>query len=316
MEYVSMAQKYIFDAERIMGHEHCLRNPFMSGEGINKKQYKENSISIGTKSDGQGSIYHTIINQSYITGGLNKLIYQFIDSASARVAQIISKKNVGDSGGFARILGLNNVDTFLHTDPGYDCGTNNYIHQFIPNKNVFEMLIGRFYKLHELGQLLCIEEGDTHLIGHEILLRSPIFCASLASGHGICYHCYGKLAHTNHDISVGRIATEIITAQYTQMRLSAKHLLETKIKAINWVEDFYNWFAVDINGIRVRHDIDYTTLNGWKLCISLDSIQLENDDDFYKHDYYMDGMNSTIDEGPFYNEYITEFNIVSPDGSG
>jgi hypothetical protein len=315
MEYVAQAQKLIYDAENIMGHEHCLRNPFVSGEGINKKQYKENSINIGTKSDGQGSIYHTIINQSYITGGLNKLIYQFIDSASARVAQIISKKNVGDSGGFARILGLNNVDTFLHQDPTFDCGTTNYITQFIPNKNVFEMLMGRYYKLNEHGQLLKITEADTHLIGKTILLRSPIHCASLAAGNGICYHCYGDLAHTNHDISVGRIATEIITAQYTQMRLSAKHLLETKIKPIHWVDEFYDWFTLDINGIQVRHDIDTASLNGWKLSISLNSIQLENDDDFYKHEYYSDGMNSTIDDGPFYNEYVTEFNVVSPDGS-
>ena len=314
MEIVHQAQSIIMDAENIMGHEHCLRSPFASEEGISAKQYKDNSINIGTKPDGQGSIYHEKINQSYITGGLNKLMYQYIDSASARVAQIISKKNVGDSGGFARILGLNNVNTFLHPDPHFDCGTNNYIVQFIPNADVLKMLNDRYYKLDFHGQLFKINANDTFLIGKTILLRSPVFCASYASGHGICYHCYGDLAHTNSDINIGRIATEIVTSQYTQIRLSAKHLLEPKVKVINWFEDFYKFFEIDVNGIQVRHDVDSTSLQGWKISIAFADIQLENEDDFYRHDFYMDGISSTIDEGPFYNEYVTTFNVISPDG--
>ena len=313
MELVAQAQRIIMDAERLMGHEHCLRSPFASEEGISAKQYKDNSINIGTKPDGQGSIYHEKINQSYITGGLNRLMYQYIDSASARVAQIISKKNVGDSGGFARILGLNNVNTFLHSDPTFDCGTNNYVVQTVTNSDILKMLQGRYYKLHPQGQLLRVGMDDTFLIGKTIYLRSPVFCASYARGNGICYHCYGDLAYTNSDINVGRIATEIVTSQYTQIRLSAKHLLEPKVKTINWVEDFYRFFEIDVNGIQVRHDIDYTSLRGWKLVLSFADIQLENEDDFYRHDFYMDGMNSTVDEGPFYNEYVTSFIVASED---
>lgn len=314
MELVHQAQRIIMEAEKWIGHEHCLRSPFASDEGISPKQYKDNSINIGTKPDGQGSIYHEKINQSYITGGLNKLMYQYIDSASARVAQIISKKNVGDSGGFARILGLNNVNTFLHPDPTFDCGSNNYVTQLIPNADVLKMLQGRYYKLHPQGQLLRIGLDDSFLIGKTVLLRSPIFCASYASGHGICYHCYGDLAYTNSDINIGRIATEIVTSQYTQKRLSAKHLLEAKVKVINWCEDFSRFFSIDINSIQVRHDMDYTSIQGWKLVLSFADIQLENEDDFYRHDFYMDGANSTIDEGPFYNEFVTSFNVVSSDG--
>lgn len=315
MEIVHQAQEIIKNAENLMGHEHCLRNPFCSGEGISAKQYKDNSINIGTKPDGQGSIYHERINQSYITGGLNKLMYQFIDSASARVAQIISKKNVGDSGGFARILGLNNVNTFLNPDPTYDCGTNNYITQFIPNYDIFKMLYNRYYRLTPNSPLMKITEKDTHLIGQTILLRSPIFCASYANGNGVCYHCYGDLAYTNHDISIGRIATEILTSQYTQIRLSAKHLLEPKVKMIHWVPEFFDYFQIDVNSIQLKYDIDIEKIRDWKLVFSLNDIQLENEDDFYRHNFYMDGMNSTNDEGPFYNEYITSFYIVSPDES-
>ena len=311
MELVAQAQEIIMNAENLMGHEHCLRNPFCSGEGISAKQYKDNSINIGTKPDGQGSIYHERINQSYITGGLNQLMYQFIDSASARVAQIISKQNVGDSGGFARILGLNNVNTFLHPDPTYDCGTNNYIEQYIPNQEVLKMLYNRYYRFSYNSPLYKIGDNDTHLIGKTILLRSPIFCASHARGNGICYHCYGDLAYTNHDISIGRIAAEIITSQYTQIRLSAKHLLEPKVKMIHWSPGFFDYFQIDVNSIQLKSNLDYEEIAGWKFVINFNDIQLENDDDFYRHDFYMDGNNATVDEGPFYNEYITTFTIVN-----
>ena len=98
MDVVHKAIDIIMDSKKIMGYEHCLRNPFAAKEGINIRQYKENHYNIGTKPDGQGSIYHDIINQSYVTGGLNNMVYQLIDSGSSRVAQIISKKNVGESG--------------------------------------------------------------------------------------------------------------------------------------------------------------------------------------------------------------------------
>lgn len=314
MELVSKAQEIIMNAETLMGHEHCLRNPFCSGEGISAKQYKDNSINIGTKPDGQGSIYHERINQSYITGGLNQLMYQFIDSASARVAQIISKQNVGDSGGFARILGLNNVNTFLNPDPNYDCGTNNYIEQYIPNKDVLKMLYNRYYRTSYTSPLYKISDNDDHLIGQTILLRSPIHCASFARGNGVCYHCYGDLAYTNHDISIGRIAAEIITSQYTQNRLSAKHLLEAKVKMLHWTPMFFDYFQIDINSIQLKPGLDYEQLEGWTFAISFNDIQLENEDDFYRHDFYMDGMNSSNDEGPFYNEYVLSFLLINPDG--
>lgn len=314
MELVDQAKKYIMVSEQYIGHDHCLKNPFAAGEGINAKQYKDNSINIGTKPDGQGSIYHEIINKSYITGGLNDLMSQYIDSASARVAQIISKNNIGDSGGFARILGLNNIDTFLYPDQNYDCGTNNYLEQFIPNKEVFDMLVGKFYKTSKNSRLLLITSKDTHLIGQTILLRSPIFCASHAEGKGICYHCYGKLARTNYDINIGRIATEILTAQYIQMRLSAKHQLEAKIKAILWNDSFHQLFNVNINTVELNGSIPAKELVGWKLIMDFESIQLESNEDFYKHDFYMGDTNS-MNDNPIYNEYVSEFKVIDPNGN-
>lgn len=314
MELVSKAKNIIMHAEDYISHEHCLRNPFISGEGINEKQYKDNSINIGTKPDGQGSIYHERINRSYITGGLNDLVSQYIDSASARVAQIISKQNIGDSGGFSRILGLNNENTFLYPDPNFDCGTNNYIKQYIPNKEILDMLNDRYYKIHIHGELMKIlSSRDTDLIGKTIYLRSPIFCVSHAHQKGICYKCYGDLAYINKNINVGRMASEIITSQYTQKRLSAKHLLEANIKVLNWNENFYNFFFVDINAIKLRTDLDTSSFKDYKFVIQLDDIELEKDEDFFKHKYAMNEIHSENDE-PFYNEYVTNFIVVDPDG--
>lgn len=314
MELVSKAKNIIIHAENYISHEHCLRNPFISGEGINEKQYKDNSINIGTKPDGQGSIYHERINRSYITGGLNDLVSQYIDSASARVAQIISKKNIGDSGGFSRILGLNNENTFLYPDPNFDCGTNNYIIQYIPNKEILDMLNDRYYKLHPDGELLKISSSQNHnLIGQTIYLRSPIFCVSHAHGKGVCYKCYGDLAYVNKDINIGRIASEIITSQYIQMRLSAKHLLEANIKILNWNENFYNFFTIDVNAVKLRSDLDTRSFKDWKFIIQFNEIELEKDEDFFKHKYSSDGLNAANDD-PFYNEYVTSFLVVDPNG--
>ena len=46
-----------------------------------------------------------------------------IESSVGRVAQILQKTNVGESGAFARQLELNNQDTTLHVDPNYVCDT-------------------------------------------------------------------------------------------------------------------------------------------------------------------------------------------------
>ena len=318
LEAADRAIELLMDSKSIMGHEHCLRNPFAAKEGINKRQWKENSFNIGTKPDGHGSILHDIVNTSYITGGLDNLLYFYIDAYSARNAQIISKKNVGDSGGFSRILGLNNIDTFLNPDMDYDCHTNNLAHIFIKDKEVLEHFIDRYARMSLDGLEFLITKEHTNLVGKWIYLRTPAMCKSFAMGKGICRHCYGELARTNRDINIGRIATEIITSQYTQMRLSAKHLLETVIRAINWVLDFYKFFRVDTNAIVLNEETFPTveSLEGWSLIIKGEDVQLENDGDFFKHIFYSNGQFDTNDDtAEIYNEYITDMIVKGPDGT-
>lgn len=316
MDVVYRAIDLILDSKKIMGHEHCLKNPFAAEEGINKKQYRENHYNIGTKPDGQGSIYHEIINQSYITGGLNTFVNQFIDCATARVAQIISKKNVGESGGFSRILGLNNIDTYLNPDPNYSCSTKNLVPITITNKTILSKMKNRTFKYVPNGMEFELDDNDTSLIGKRLLFRSPVTCASYAAGHGICHACYGRsLANINSNINIGRIATEIVTEQYTQMRLSAKHLLETLIKVNHWCPEFSDFLDIDINIIRLSETAfdENRPIDGWCLKIKEDDIQLENDDDFFQHLFYSDDEKDADDSVQLYNEFVTDFVICSPD---
>lgn len=308
---------YIIPSKKILGYEHCLKNAFSAQEGINIRQYKEENFNIGTKPDGQGSIYHEFINQSYITGGLDRLLYQFIDSGASRVAQIISKKNVGESGGFSRILGLNNQNSFLNSDPTFDCGTKNFEHILIPNKKIFNLLIDRYYRMHPNGIERKITPNDTNLIGQYIYLRSPMCCNSFAHGHGICYKCYGDLAYTNNDINIGRIASELITSQYTQKRLSAKHLLETKVEVIKWVKEFYSFFEIDINEIKLLSSLfdNKKKMDGWDITFDLEDIQVENEEtDMLDHRFFDSNPKDSDGELAFYNYYITKLFISTPEG--
>lgn len=82
----------------IKNSDHCLRDSFRTGEGINAKQYREVAVNVGTKPDGQGGIFATPIKHSFIGGGLQTAEEICIESSGGRVAQILSKTNVGTSG--------------------------------------------------------------------------------------------------------------------------------------------------------------------------------------------------------------------------
>ena len=281
--------------KEIKNSDHCLSDAFKAGEGVNIKQFKEFAINIGTKPDGQGSVYPAIINNSYINGGINNLLSAMIESSTGRTAQILSKRNVSSSGHFARLLRSNNMDTWLHSDPNYKCDTKNLQKVFIKDAQVLNKLNNRYYKFSDDGMDHIIKSSeDKHLIGQTILLYSPMTCSSKAAGHGICYRCYGDLAHTNYDINIGVMAAENLSEPLTQMLLSAKHLLESLIKKIIWPQGFNELFEMESNVIKLNDETNY---KGYKLLIDPNNIYLEEEYEDY-----------------VYNEYITEFEVEYPDG--
>lgn len=278
----------------IENSDHCLADSFATGEGVNRKQFREFAVNIGTIPDGSGGVYPIIVNNSFINGGVNEIAYSMVESAKGRQAQIYSKNNVGTSGAFARILGLNNRDTRLHPSSKYSCSTRHFVQVLIVNKSVLKMYNNRYYRFRKDGPEYKVNyKKDSHLIGQTLYFRSPITCASHANGDGVCYKCYGDLAYTNANINIGTIAAELLSSELTQMLLSAKHLLESNIKSIEWVDGFASIFEVNFNTIKIKDDFD---CKKWKILI---------DDDINKEDD-MDDLE--------YNEYVNKFQVIDPKG--
>ena len=311
LQYANRAIDLMKDAKKYLGYDHCLADACRASEGINPKQFKEFTINIGTKPDGHGGIFPVPILNSFINGGVVTPQDYFIESSTGRTAQIIKYNNVGSSGHFARLLGLNNMDSFLNSDPNYDCCSPNFIHIVVKDKKTLNMLRNRYYRLHPRGIEKVIGPDDKDLIGKDIYLRSPITCASAARGQGVCYKCYGDLAYTVYDagihfgVNIGRIASETLSSSLTQKLLSAKHLLETFIEKIVWVSRFNEIFEMEGNVIKLISDTDFKDC---KLIIDPDAIELENeeDDDLGLMDDEDSSGNTAI-----YNEYVTEFDVLA-----
>lgn len=288
MKLANLQIKYIKNSN------HCLRDSFRAAEAINPKQYKEVAVNIGSKPDGAGGVFPMIINTSFMTGGVRDPESYLIESAVGRTAQILQKMNVGISGSFARLLELNNIDTILNPDPDYACNTKNFEVVKIDSAIKLNMYDMRYFKFNPKGPDYVVNaETDSYLIGQTLYFRSPMTCSSFASGHGICRKCYGDLYFINKDINVGKIAAELLSSDYTQKMLSAKHLLESLVVKMDWTEGFKDLFAINFNTIALNGDIDYS---GYKMHIGPFSNEDENDDISY-------------------NEYVSSFDIEYPDGT-
>jgi len=285
--------------------DHCMKDYLLAREGIKPKQYKEYAVNIGPKPDGRQGIFPAIIDGSFINGGLRTISDYFIESSAGRIAQILSKNNVGDSGHFARLLGINNSDTILHKDPNYICNTRNYETVIIRNITMLNKFKHRYYKLSENGvERKIVPEDDKDLIGRVIYLRSPITCASKSRGEGICYRCYGDLAYTNRDINAGKIAAEELSSILTQILLSAKHLLEAAVEEIKWPSKFRDVFDIDINVISIIEDLE----EKYDIVINHDAITAENEEDDFDFNEYLIDFKIQDKRGKLYD-------IATSDGS-
>ena len=316
MDATNKAIEIIKNSRDYIGYDHGLANSFKASEAINPRQFKESRLNIGTKPNGKGDVYPYKIDKSFTTGGVNTPLDYFIESSTARAAQIMSKTNVGDSGDFARLLGLNNMDTILNLDLNYECMSQHFMKYTIKTEKHLNMIKNRYYRLNPKGMQYLIDSNkDKHLIGQTIYLKSPMTCASKTSGNGICKCCYGDLYYTNLNINVGKIAAEILSSILTQILLSAKHLLETRIVAIKWLPQFQDFFDVDINTIKLT-DLDELDLKKYSMIIDPDDVYLVNEEeDTISYDDEGNEITIEADENSgVYNEYVCRFYIQTPNG--
>lgn len=278
----------------ITNSNHCLRDSFRVRQAVSDKQYKEVQVNIGTKPDGQGGVFVRPIEHSYINGGLSTPSEIVVDSAVGRIAQILSKTNVGESGAFARLLELNNVDTKLNIDPNYICDTKHFEEVIIENEAMLNMYNLRYYRINPDGiDMLLRSKVDKHLIGQKLYFRSPMTCASAAKGLGICYKCYGDLAYTNQEINVGQIAAEGLSSIYTQILLSAKHLLESLVVKMEWTDEFKDLFNLNFNSIALKDDFNY---KGFSLIID-EEIKSEEEIDDVSYNYFINAFTVRFPNG-------------------
>ena len=312
------AIEIIKDSKKYIGYEHGLTNSFKASEAINPRQYKEVRHNIGTKPNNEQGVYPYVINKSFSTGGVNDPLSYFIESSTARTAQILSKTNVGDSGDFARLLGLNNIDTLLNFDPNYECLTQNFIKFEVKTAKHLSSIKDRYYRDNPRGiEKVIDDENDKGLIGRTVYLRSPMTCSCNSMTRHICHKCYGNLYYTNIDINVGKMAAEELSAKLTQKLLSAKHLLEVLIQKILWNEFFYTFFQVEVNAIKIHEDFTAAALKGYELIINPDDIILVDNDNISGGTSDDDDDDSYIileDDIGNYSEYVDKFIIRSPQG--
>lgn len=297
-ESMKMTNKLI-DVIKAPNSKHCLRDSFRSKEGVNPKQFREFAVNIGTKPDGKGGVFSTNLDTNYMQEGVAKPEYYTIDSSAARYAQILNKENVGQSGAFSRKLRLNNMHTKIHPNPNYVCNTKTFLPIYIKDVQFLTKFKKRYYRLNPKGVEYRIsshpERDNLDLVGKTLYFRSPETCASHARGEGICYRCYGDLAYTNNDINPGCMASELLSSILTQRLLSAKHLLETYIKSLNWVPEFKELFTLDGNMVIMQDDIP---TKKWRLVISSDDIYQESEYDDFD-----------------YNSCVNSFDVIDPNGN-
>ena len=283
----------------INNSDHCLSDLVKAAQGLNNKQFKEFATHIGPKPNGKGGIFPFILDTNFLMGGVNSTASYAIESAVGRIAQIIVKGNVGDAGYFANILKLNNVDTNIYPDRNFDCGTKNLIRITFHNEEITRRFVKSWFRYSENGrEMLLTDKMVPFMTGKTVYVRTPMTCASHAKGKGICYKCYGNLAYTNEEINAGEIASEILSSQLTQKMLSAKHLLESAIIKLEWSHGFKDYFQVDYNTISIQDNIDIKKM---KLRINLDNIDSESEEDYA--------------EDRLFNEYITSFELILPNGN-
>lgn len=169
-----------------------------------------------------------------ILRGFAQGFHQFYDSAiesrSAAKALIFSKTPLQDAEYFSRKLQfmVQAVENLHHVD----CGTGRYLRWKVLGKGEdatgmmydgdLQRLAGKRY-VDSTGQLKTIHEGDTHLIGQTINIRSVLFCQH-PDPAGVCSVCYGQLSDSvPPDSNLGHMNATFMTQKSSQSVLSVKH---------------------------------------------------------------------------------------------
>lgn len=254
-----------------------------AGEGIKTKQFIQYLLCIGFQSDIDGSTYPIPIQSSFFNKGLQSASEYLLDATSGRKALIFNKEYTGKSGYFSRRLSQLAMDTMLHEDPTYDCGTKHYIPYKVKSKEHLLLINEMMYKKKKNSMMskTINFKKDKDLIGETIYLRSPLTCA----GEKVCHRCYGGLSHINNDINIGIYGAEEISSRIMQGILSSKHLLTTNSSLVELAGEYGKFVSIDANTIIFDPDDVYVNSKNRKvsyyLVIYEEDVVISDEDDEY-----------------------------------
>lgn len=107
---------------------------------------------------------------------------------------------------------------------GGDCGSRDYLPITVNTPNLLKDMTGIRYLDPESQRLRVIQQGDKHLIGTTIMIRSAFTCKH-PDRYGICTTCFGELGYSvPRDTSIGFVCSFDLLSTVTQLLLSNKHL--------------------------------------------------------------------------------------------
>ena len=235
---------------------------FNSGSIISEGQVGEVSVAIGFKSDlDDNTIPVASMNNVMITG-LTNPSDKYIDSVGGRKAEINAKLGISKPGAISKMMNANAGDYTLRQDMVM-CDTATFIDFEIKDEAYFRGIEGHWY-YDENNEIKSIRPTDTHLIGQVIKKRSPITC--MCGETETCRYCYPKILTECNSMysSIGSISALVMSEPLGQLLLSAKHHNGTNSAYIEFTDDFYKDFEMNMSNIHLKEtdsDMMYIRIN-------------------------------------------------------
>ena len=188
----------------------------MCGTGMRLAQFTDIMGMIGCSPDRTEVIPYSV-GESWLRG-LNNVYSWFVQNSTARIAKILEKCEIANTGYALKRAMFAYASTFVTEG---DCGTVHMLDHVIKDKRDLKRFVGVNYKLslNACGDYLKVKATDVHLIGQTIHYRSPIACNHIDGK--ICSTCMGLDVRT--DVDIGIIIAMWIYGKASQDYLSAKH---------------------------------------------------------------------------------------------
>lgn len=235
-------------------------NPIMdvlkAGQHLKLQQLRELYISFGQIPDAMGNVIPiTMKGNGFSTGYVDPASY-YIAGTGARLSAIMNKEHMGEAGYLTRNLELI-ARTLTLSRTVFDCGSKHFLRLKVKDSTFLHRLENRWYKINESDNLKLIHYEDCkHLIGQEILIRSPITCA--CGENEICNVCYGRDSHLVMNMpGMAIYNTQVYSEPVSQNILSTKHLLFTAANMILFSDSFHKYFRYSSGDIYLRDKDDW-----------------------------------------------------------